>query len=397
MAPEFSNTIASPIRNGAPAFTQPLHVGRPNIANRKRFLERTGQMLDRRWLSNNGPLVQEFEQRIAGFLGVKHCICVCNATVGLEIAIRAANLTGEVIVPSYTFIATAHALQWQEIMPVFADMDPATHNLDPAKIERHITPRTSAILATHVWGRSSAVEPLAEIAERRGLKLLFDAAHAFGCSHQGRMIGGFGLAEVFSFHATKFLNSFEGGAITTNDDALAEKIRLMSNFGFSGFDNVIHIGTNGKMTEVCAAMGLTNLEGIEDLVAINRHNHEAYRAGLSDLPGVKLLAYNPAERGNYQYVVAEVDSNTAGLTRDELIEVLHAENVLARKYFWPGCHRMEPYRTTQPDSGLLLPETERVAARVIVLPTGQQVTPEDVSLVCDIIRRAIRLSHHRIS
>lgn len=397
MAPEHSYTAATASRIGTPAFAQPLHVGRPNIASRERFLERVGEMLDRRWLSNNGPLVQEFERSIEKFLGVKHCICVCNATIGLEIAIRAADLHGEVIVPSYTFIATAHALQWQEITPVFADMDAQTHNLDPNIIERHITPRTTAILGTHVWGRPCAVEVLAEIAERRGLKLLFDAAHAFGCSHQGRMIGGFGLAEVFSFHATKFLNSFEGGAITTNDDALAEKIRLMTNFGFSGFDNVIHLGTNGKMTEVCAAMGLTNLEGIEDLVAINRRNHDAYRVGLSDLPGVSLLAYNPAERGNYQYVVVEVDAALTGLSRDDLIQALHAENVLARKYFWPGCHRMEPYRSAQPDAALLLLETERVAARVIVLPTGQQVTPEDIDLVCDIIRRAIRRSPHRIS
>jgi dTDP-4-amino-4,6-dideoxygalactose transaminase len=377
------------ILGGPPAFRLPLHVGRPNIANRERFLERTGQMLDRRWLSNNGPLVQEFERRITEILGVKHCICVCNATVGLEIAIRAAGFSGEVIVPSYTFIATAHALQWQEITPVFADMDPATHNLDPAKIERHITPRTTAILGTHVWGRPCPVEALAEIAQRRGLKLMFDAAHAFGCSHQGRMIGGFGLAEVFSFHATKFLNSFEGGAITTNDDTLATKIRLMTNFGFAGYDNVIHLGTNGKMTEVCAAMGLTNLEGIKDLVAVNRRNYEAYRTGLASIPSVTLMTYDPTERGNYQYVVVEVDEATAGLNRDELVKVLHAENVLARRYFWPGCHRMEPYRSLCPNACLLLPETERVAARIMVLPSGQALDVDMIAVICELMRRAV--------
>ena len=221
---------------------------------------------------------------------------------------------------------------------------------------------------------------------------MFDAAHAFGCSHQGQLIGGFGLAEVFSFHATKFLNSFEGGAITTNDDALAAKIRLMTNFGFSGYDNVIHLGTNGKMTEVCAAMGLTNLEGIADLVAVNRRNYEAYRTGLAAIPGIGLLAYDSAERGNYQYVVVEVDEAKSGLTRDELIRVLHAENVLARKYFWPGCHRMEPYRSLYPNAGLLLPKTESVAARVIVLPTGTAVTEADISKVCGILRTALEHS-----
>jgi dTDP-4-amino-4,6-dideoxygalactose transaminase len=370
-------------------FSEPLHVGRPNITNPERFIERTRQMIERRWFSNNGPLVQEFEMALAEFVGVKHCICVCNATIGLEIVVRAAGLSGEVIVPSYTFVATAHALQWQGITPVFVDIDPATHNIDPSKVERLITPRTTAILSTHVWGRPSAIEALAEIAERRSLKLMFDAAHAFGCSHRGRMIGGFGLAEVFSFHATKFLNSFEGGAITTNDDALASKIRLMTNFGFSGYDNVVHLGVNGKMTEVCAAMGLTNLECIIDLVAVNRRNYEAYREGLAGIRGVELIAYDPEEHGNYQYIVAEVDGSAAGLTRDHLVELLHAENVLARKYFWPGCHRMEPYRSYYPNAHLLLPRTEMLAAQIMVLPTGQSVDVVDVQKICSIIRNAL--------
>jgi dTDP-4-amino-4,6-dideoxygalactose transaminase len=372
-----------------PHFAHPLHVGRPNIARPERFMERTREMLDRRWLSNNGPLVQEFERAIADFIGAKHCICVCNATIGLEIAVRAAGLSGEVIVPSYTFIATAHALQWQEITPVYADIDPATHNIDPEKVERLITPRTTAILATHVWGRPSAIEALTEITERRGLKLMFDAAHAFGCSHRSRMIGNFGLAEVFSFHATKFLNSFEGGAITTNDDELASKIRLMTNFGFSGYDNVIHLGTNGKMTEVCAAMGLTNLESIQDLVAVNFGNYQTYREGLAGIPGVSLIDYDAVERGNYQYIVAEVDEYKAGLARDALVKCLHAENVLARKYFWPGCHRMEPYRSLYPNANLLLAETERVAAKVIVLPTGTGVSHADIAVICRIVREAL--------
>ena len=371
-----------------PTFAQPLHVGRPNIGNRELFLERTGQMLDRLWLSNNGPLVQEFERRIADYVGVKHCICVCNATVGLELAIRAVGLRGEVVVPSYTFVATAHALQWQEITPVFADVDPATHNLDPARIERHITPRTTGILATHVWGRPCPVEALSEIAKRRGLKLMFDAAHAFGCSHHGQMIGGFGLVEVFSFHATKFLNSLEGGAITTNDDELATKIRLMANFGFVDYDRVIHLGTNGKMTEVCAAMGLTNLECIADLVAVNRRNYNAYRGGLEGIPGMSLLHRDPAQQSNYQYVVLEVNAAQAGLSRDELVQVLHAENVLARKYFWPGCHRMEPYCSLYPYAGMFLPDTERVAAQVIVLPTGTAMSEAQIAMVCGIIRAA---------
>ena len=333
-------------------------------------MARINDLLDRRWLTNNGPFVQEFEQRVADFLGVKHCIAMCNATVALEIAIRALGLHGEVIVPSFTFIATAHALQWQEITPVFCDVDPATHNLDPAKVEAMITPRTTGIIGVHVWGRPCAIEALSEIAQRRGLKLMFDAAHAFGCSYRGRMIGNFGEAEVFSFHATKFFNTFEGGAVVTNDDELAAKIRLMKNFGFAGYDNVIYVGTNGKMSEVSAAMGLTGLESLDEFIAANRRNYAAYRAGLQDMPGIQLIAYDEAERCNYQYVIVEVDEATAGISRDDLVRVLHAENVLARRYFYPGCHQMEPYRSYFPHAGLLLPETERLTQRVMSLPTG---------------------------
>ncbi len=243
-------------------------------------------MLDRNWLTNNGPYVQQFETRIAEFLGVRHCIAMCNGTVALEIAIRALGLSGEVIVPSFTFVATAHALQWQEITPVFCDIDPATHHLDPAQVEKMITPRTTGIIGVHTWGRPCDMDALEAIARRRKLQLLFDAAHAFGCSYKGKLVGGFGRCEVLSFHATKFFNTFEGGAVLTDDDALAEKMRLMRNFGFSGYDNVIYIGTNGKMTEVCAAMGLTSLESVEQFMETNRRNHHAYTPRVEGIPGI---------------------------------------------------------------------------------------------------------------
>ena len=373
---------------GTPAFAEKLHVGRPNIGDRDRLMARIGDLLDRRWLSNNGPYVQEFEQRIADAIGVKHCVAVCNATVA-EIAIRALELSGEVIVPSFTFVAGAHALQWQEITPVFSDIDPKSHNLDPARVEEMITPRTSAIIGVHLWGRACNVEALASIAASRGLKLLFDAAHAFGCSQKGRMIGGFGDAEVFSFHATKIINSFEGGAVVTNDDVFADKIRLMRNFGFASYDNVTRLGLNGKMTEVCAAMGLTSLEAMAGIVAVNRRNCEVYRDGLMGLPGISLVEYDSSEHNNYHYIVIEIDPEGAPLNRNELLAVLHKENVLARRYFWPGCHRMEPYRSLYPNAHLFLPQTERLAARVITLPTGQAITPEMIRVVCDIIRAAL--------
>ncbi len=364
-----------------------LYVGRPNLGDRHALLARINDMLDRRWLSNDGPLVQEFERKICDLLGVKHAVAMCNATVALEIASKALDLKGEVILPSYTFIATAHSLQWQGITPVFADIDPESHNLDPAKIEALITPRTTGIVGVHVWGRACKTEAIEAIAAKHNLRVMYDASHGFGCSVGGRMLGNYGACEVFSFHATKFINCFEGGAAVTNDDALAEKMRLMRNFGFKGFDNVVYLGVNGKMSEVCAAMGLTNLEAMDEIIAANHRNYESYRSHLEAVPGISLLTYDPDERNNYQYVVIEVESGTHGRTRDELVEALHAEGVIARKYFWPGCHRMEPYRTTQPHARQQLPETERVAAKVVVLPTGQSVGEEDVSRVCSLISK----------
>ena len=365
-----------------------LHVGRPNIGDRERFLVRVNDILDRRWLSNNGPVVQEFEKKVAEILGVKHALAMCNATAAIEIAARSLGMQGEVILPSYTFVATAHALQWQGITPVFADMDPATHNIDPEKIEALITPRTTGIVGVHVWGRACDTEAIEKTAAKHNLKVMYDASHGFGCSTQGRMLGGFGSCEVFSFHATKFINCFEGGVVATNDDDLAYQMRMMTNFGFTGYDRVEYLGINGKMNEVCAAMGLTNLEAMDEIVETNRRNYLTYCEELRSAPGVSVISYDPAERNNYQYVVIEVDPDICPRNRDEVVTALHAENVIARKYFWPGCHRMEPYRTTQPDAWKQLPETERVAARVIVLPTGQAVDAETVRRVCRIIRDA---------
>lgn len=376
------------VHGAAPAFDQMLHVGRPNMGDRDAFMAYAADIFDRRWLSNNGPLVQEFEAEVARHLGVKHCVAMCNGTIALEIAIRALGLTGEVIVPSYTFVATAHALQWQSITPVFADVDPATHTLSPAAVRRMITPRTSGIIGVHLWGRGAPVDELQDIADEHGLKLMFDAAHAFSCTYQGRMIGSFGACEVLSFHATKFFNSFEGGAVVTNDDELAEAMRLMRNFGFVDLDKVIHPGTNGKMIEIAAAMGLVNMRSLDQVIAANRANYMAYREALRGIDGVRVLEYNEQERNNYQYVVLEVAPGCA-IGRDALVDALRAENVMARRYFWPGCHKMEPYRSLFPHAGLVLPDTEAVAASVIVLPTGQTMTADMIGTVAQIIRTAV--------
>jgi dTDP-4-amino-4,6-dideoxygalactose transaminase len=377
--------------NGAPpAFAQPLHVGRPNIGDRDGFMRRVGQILDNHWLTNNGPMVQEFERRVAAQVGVKHCVAMCNGTIALEIAIRALKLTGEVIIPSWTFVATAHALDWQGLTPVFADIDPRTHNLNPAAVRRMITPRTSGIIGVHLWGRAAPVDELQAIADEHGLKLMFDAAHAFGSTYKGQTIGRFGACEVLSFHATKAFNTMEGGAVVTNDDELAETTRLMRNFGFVHYDKVIHPGTNGKMIEVCAAMGLSNLDTFSGVVRSNRLNHSAYEAAVADVPNLSVLAYGEQEFNSHHYVVLEVDERFP-VSRDQVVAALHAENILARKYFWPGCHGMKPYRELFPHARLMLENTESIAKKVIVLPSGTTLpngSVETIAAICRVLGEA---------
>lgn len=378
------------ILGGKPSFDRKLHVGSPNIGNRSLLLKRINNLLDSKWLTNNGPYVRDFQKMIEKKLGVRHCIGMCNGTIALEIAIRALGLSGEVIIPSFTFIATAHSLQWQAITPVFCDIDPQTYTIDPSWVEKLITPRTTGIIGVHLWGRPCNIDALHEISQKNQLKLLFDAAHAFGCSHKGQMIGNFGDAEVFSFHATKFLNTFEGGAVVTNNDKLAQKISLMNNFGFRGYDNVIYIGTNGKMSEVAAVMGLTGIESLDSFIETNKNNYKIYHQELSKIHGLKILTYNEKEKNNYQYIIVEVDENVTKINRDELVRILHTENVLARRYFYPGCHRMEPYRSYFPHAYLLLPETEKLAKRVIALPTGTSISHDEIKTICKILDFSIK-------
>ena len=373
------------IFGGPPLTTAPLHVGRPNLGDKTRLLQRISDILDRRWLTNGGPLVQELEERLAEFLQVDHFIATSNGTLALEIATRATSMTNQVIVPSFTFVATPHSLVWQGLEPLFCDISPATHHLDPEAVERAINPNCTGILGVHLWGRPCQVEALEAIARTHGLPLVYDAAHAFGCSHGGRSVGTFGDAEIFSFHATKFVNGFEGGAIATNNSEIAARARLMRNFGFSGNDQVDSIGINGKMHEASAAMLLTSFEAMDDIISHNRRIYHEYKYHLDGIPGISLLHYDERERNNYQYIVLEIDPAQSALDRDDLVRVLWAENVLARKYFYPGCHRTEPYRSLPPEKRAILPATEWLAERVVTLPTGQAMTLEAVRGICDIV------------
>ena len=377
------------IFGGKPTFPEPLHVGVPNLGDRERLYARIDSILDHRVLTNRGPLVMEFEERIADLVGVRHCVAMCNGTVALEIVTRALEFEHEVITPSMTFVATAHALQWQRITPVFCDIAPGGHHLDPARIKDLVTPRSSGILPVNLWGRPCNIDTIMSVAGHYDLPVVFDSAHAFGCSYKGKMIGGFGTAEVFSFHATKFINSFEGGAVVTDDDELAEKVRLMQNFGFEGRDSVVHVGINGKMTEIEAAMGLTSLESMPVFVEHNRQNYAAYREGLHRVPGIRLIDYDEREQCNFQYIVIELDECITSVTCSQMLDILAAENIDARRYFYPGCHRMEPYRSYFPNAGMLLPNTENLLGKVLTLPTGTSVSVEQVEKITGLIARVI--------
>jgi dTDP-4-amino-4,6-dideoxygalactose transaminase len=379
-APRHLDELA--VLGGTAAFAEPLHVGRPNIGDRAQLHERIDGALDRRWLANDGPLVAEFERRVAELMDVEYCVATASATAGLQLVARALDLTGEVVMPSFTFVGTAHALAWLGIAPVFADIDVGTHNLDPAAVERMLSPRTSAIVGVHLWGRPCDVDALEEIANRHNLALVFDAAHALGCTHQGKPLGSSGRAEVFSFHATKVASAGEGGVVTTNDPELARRVRLMRNFGFTGYDRVTGLGTNAKMNELSAALGLTSLDALDRFVAVNRRNHQRYERELRDVPGVSLVQHSPPEHHNYHYVVVEVEEPAL---REDLVAVLHAEDVLVRRYFAPGCHRLEPYLA----EATRLPVSEALCARVLALPTGTSITEDDIATICAIIRLSV--------
>ena len=373
---------------GQPLFAEKLYVGRPNLCDRAKLHAALDQIFDNRWLTNDGPFLRRFEERLQTFLGVRHVVAVCNATIGLQMVYRALGRADparrKALMPAFTFIATAHAWEWEGGTPVFCDVDPDRHLLAPADVAARLDDETGLIVGVHVWGQPGRIDELEALARARKIPLVFDSAHAFSNFHGSRRIGGFGDAEVFSFHATKFFNTFEGGAIATNDDALAAELRHMRNFGFAGYDRVVRLGTNGKMQEISAAMGLCLLDEIDGLLETNRRNYRAYRAAFAGLPGISLLELDKPETLNCQYVVGHLSPDLPAFARDLLVDVLWAENVVARKYFYPGCHRSAPYAARAPVP--VLPVTDDLCRRVVVFPAGAAVAPDQIRLIADTVR-----------
>ena len=384
------------ILGGKPLFAEPRHVGTPFIPPRDMLHSSLDEILDSRRLSNDGPYVQRLETMLAEQHGVARAVAICNATIAMQLLYRAMGLRGEVIMPAFTFVATAHAATWEGLEPVFVDIDRQTHCIDPTAAAKAAGRNTAAIVGVHLWGQLCDIERLTVVAQNAGVPLIFDAAQALGidCSNQsmGQLGGHDAIASVVSLHATKIVSGLEGGAVLTNDIALADRLRRMRNFGFEGYDRVTSLGTNAKLNEFSAAFAIAGLQCLGELIPRNRCVLKEYREGLDGLPGVTLSESASPAATNHQYAVAMIDADTCPLARDQLVEILWAENVRARRYFFPGCHRMEPYASRAPELQSVLPVTDDVSAQVLILPASSAVTIEEAAMISRRIRLAV--SHH---
>ncbi len=358
---------------GKPHFSIPQHVGGPIVEpeTRERFHRLADEAFERNWLTNSGPHTVRLEREVAERHRVADAVFVTNATLAQEVLMRGLDLTGggEALISSNTFIATAHVCEELGLKPVFCDIDPETLNLDPADCERRITPRTRVIVPTHVFGLFADMPALRAIAARRGLALMADAAHAFDCDLGGVAAGGFGAPEFISFHATKFFSTLEGGAILTNDPDLAARLRAVRNFGFDRPEDAGRLGTNAKGSEISAAFGLASLDALEGRRRLLREIREIYLEELAGLPGLRIHRIDALGRNNYRYFALFIEEGF-GLTRDRVFQCLRRENVLARCYFHPGCHRMSYYRERYPEAVDSLPRTDRALGNILSLPTS---------------------------
>ena len=376
-----------------PEFEIPIPVGQFYFPSWERYSAAFKGVFDRQFYTNQGPLAMQLEEKLQNYLGVKNAICVTNATIGLIMAAEAMELSGKVIVPAFTFIASAQSLGWAGIEPVFCDIETDTQQIDLSSVGALIDDDVSAIMGVNLWGGSCDPKGLESLANEHGIKLFFDSAHAFGCRVDETLIGNFGQAEVFSLHATKVLSATEGGCICTNDDDLAARIRnIRSSYGAGRPVNVVKT-SNGRMSEAQAAIALMSLEDFPVNQEKNERLYRLYEDMIDEIQGLSLIYPAGVSFSNYQSLVCLVDEERFGLSRDLLLELLKAENVLARRYFYPGLHRSVPYVNELPQYLDLLPNTDRVCATVMQLPIGALVTDADVERICNIIIRAQRSAH----
>ena len=361
------------ILGGKPAFEQKIQIVRPVLPPYAEIQDGIQEILSTGMVTR-GKYLDSFEKAIADHLDVRHAVAVSSCTTGLMLAYRALNLTGEVIVPSFTFMATVSAMAWCGLKPVFVDVDPRTTTLDPALVEGAITPRTSALVAVHNFGNPANIDALQEIASRRKLKLVFDAAHGFGALYQGTPVGGQGDAQVFSMSPTKLLISGEGGVVTTNDNQVAKMVRIGREYGNDGSYDSIFPGLNARLPELSALMGLTSLKNLEQAALSRNQTAALFREQLERCPGIGFQEIRPGDRSSYREYSITIDPDKFGLSRDRLAEALLAENIDIRKYYDPPVHRQTAYKGYF--DGQPLPHTDWLSSQSLSLPMWSNMAPE---------------------
>lgn len=364
-----------------------ITVTSPLLPSLDDFIPYLEDIWDRKWLTNNGHYHQKLEQALCEYLKVPYISLFTNGTLPLMCALQALRITGEVITTPYSFVATTHSLWWNGIKPVFVDIDPVTCNLDPEKIEAAITPKTTAIIPVHVYGKPCDTVRIQEIADKYGLKVIYDAAHAFGVEVNGKSILESGDMSTLSFHATKVYNTIEGGALVCHDEQTKKRIDYLKNFGFAGETTIVAPGINGKMDEVRSAYGLLNLKQVDSAIEARRKVAVQYRDALKDIPGIRFMEDIPGVRHNYSYFPIFINAEEYGLTRDELYFKLKESDVLGRRYFYPLISEFSTYRGLESAKRENLPVAVKMADSVICLPMHHNLTNQDVDIILNFVAR----------
>lgn len=364
---------------------KPIYVTQPALPELKEFIPYLEQIWENKILTNAGPFHQQFEQALCDYLGVKYISLFTNGTLALVTALQALRITGEVITTPYSFVATSHALLWNGIKPVFVDIDKDTLNLDPDKIEAAITPHTTAIMPVHCYGHSCAIEEIQKIADIYNLKIIYDAAHAFGVQYKNTSILNYGDLSVLSFHATKVFNTFEGGAIICPDAKTKERIDHLKNFGFVDETTVVAPGINGKMSEINAAFGLLQLKSIDENIKKRQLISDYYQKEFSSVKGIHYLNHNSETKSNYAYFPILVQSDYP-LNRDALFEKLRAHNIYVRRYFYPLISDFPMYHSLPSAAPCGLPVAKKAANEVICLPIYPTLELEQQQYIIDLIK-----------
>jgi len=367
-------------------YDKPIYVTEPAMPPLSEFVVYLEKIWESKWLTNNGQFHQQLENELCEYLGVKYISLFSNGTLALVTALQALRITGEVITSPFSFVATTHALWWNNIKPVFTDIDPFTFNLDPQKIEAAITPKTTAILPVHVFGNPCEVNAIQEIADTYGLKVIYDACHTFGVTINNEPVLNFGDLSVMSFHATKVYNTFEGGAIVCHDSAMKKRIDLLKNFGFTGETTVIAPGINAKMNEVQSAFGLLQLKYVDELIAKRKEIANYYCQKLVNIPGIKVLNDVPGIKNCYSYFPILIEKNNFGISRDEVYTELRKHNIYSRRYFYPLISQFPAYKGL--DSALpgKLPIAEKITEEILCLPLFPDLNKAKIEFVLEKIK-----------